>query len=40
MNWMEVPDNLKFKIYTKWLKQIAKRLEELDLYSNDEEEDG
>lgn len=40
MNWMEVPDRLKFKIYTKWMKQIAKRLDELDLHSNDEEEDG
>ena len=30
MDWMEVTDDLKFKIYTKWLKQIAKRLDDLD----------
>lgn len=27
---MEVTDDLKFKIYTKWIKQIAKRLDDLD----------
>ena len=40
MNWMEVPDGLKLKIYTKWINQISKILEGLDLHSNDEEEDG
>ena len=40
MEVMEVPDDLKLKIYTKWLGQIANRLQKLNLHSNDEEEDG
>ena len=40
MEGMEVPDDLKLKIYTKWLGQIANRLQKLNLHSNDEEEDG
>ena len=31
MDWMETPDNLKAKLYGKWVEQIGKKITKLDL---------
>ena len=31
MDWMEMPDGLKAKLYGKWVEQIGKKITELDL---------
>lgn len=31
MDWMDVTDDLKFNIFIKWMKQITKRLWDLDV---------
>lgn len=36
MDWMELPDGLKAKLYGKWVEQIGKKITNLDL-DNDED---
>lgn len=31
MDWMEMPDGLKAKLYGKWVEQIGRRITKLDL---------
>lgn len=31
MDWMEMPDGLKAKLYGKWVEQIGKKITKLDL---------
>ena len=31
MDWMEMPDDLKAKLYGKWVEQIGRKITKLDL---------
>ena len=31
MDWLEMPDDLKAKLYGKWVEQIGKKITKLDL---------
>lgn len=36
LEWMEVPDDLKAKLYGRWVEQIGKRLTKLDFDNLDD----